>query len=68
MVRIVKQSPANDVKRNNEGSGATQRITVQCTRSCSVCWYLFARVSPLKLDARVELSPYCAVQDQLLSH
>lgn len=21
MVRIVKQSPANDVKRNNEGSG-----------------------------------------------
>lgn len=47
---------------------ATQREVVQCLRSRSVCWYLFARVSPLEADAGVELSPHCAVQHQLLSH
>lgn len=67
--RSMKQSPANDVKRNNKGSGGvTQRVTVQCTGSCLACWYLFARVSPVEVDASVELSPHCAVQDQLLSH
>lgn len=48
--------------------GKTQSEVVQCMGSRSVCWYLFARVSPLEADARVELGPHCAVQDQLLSH
>lgn len=52
----------------NVQDGTTQREVFQCMGSCSVCQYLFARVSPLEADTRVELGPHCAIQDQLLSH